>query len=622
MITVASPSVASVSVALTPSSLLVGQSGQATATIRDSQGTILTGRSVTWSSSDPTVANITSTGAFTANKIGPTTITGTVDGKTGSAQLAVTAPQVSCATNQLSSLAVGEIRTLSSAQKSFFCIAGGSAGSEYVAIPFFNLPVAASNISLRVAGTNTSTPSAVRATGDISSLQRHGAGTRDVGDVQLLAREYQDLRGKLSIARAAKVQFSRDIEPSRIMGLPAVPAVGAVYQLNANVLGNTCSDPKDLHGARVVSVFPHVIVMVDTLAPAGGYTNAEMASFGQAFETSGYGLDTLNFGAPTDVDGNGKVLIFFTPGVNRIPGPPGGFVGGVQTGRDLLPVATCAGSNEGEMFYMPVPDPNKTINGNYSNKTSLANGVLATLVHEFQHLINIGRRIYVSNATVAEEVWLNEGLSHIAEELLYYAASGKTPRSNISLTTVQASQAQLDAFNNYQIQNFGRLFSYMLAPEQNSPFAQNDNLETRGAIWQLLRYSADRKGGSERSVWYPLVNTTAAGQQNFNNIFGSVIGMSRDWAVAQFADDMGFSLASNYTNPSWHFRGLMSALNSGSFPLFTRSLSTSPIDLTLAGGAASYIRFQVGPGATASLNMTASGLPLPAEVDVTVMRTK
>jgi hypothetical protein len=118
------------------------------------------------------------------------------------------------------------------------------------------------------------------------------------------------------------------------------------------------------------------------------------------------------------------------------------------------------------------------------------------------------------------------------------------------------------------------------------------------------------------------VNTTAAGQQNFNNIFGSVIGMSRDWAVAQFADDMGFSLASNYTNPSWHFRGLMSALNSGSFPLFTRSLSTSPIDLTLAGGAASYIRFQVGPGATASLNMTASGLPLPAEVDVTVMRTK
>ena len=107
---------------------------------------------------------------------------------------------------------------------------------------------------------------------------------------------------------------------------------------------------------------------------------------------------------------------------------------------DSLPVAIwfqvtdcVTASNEGEMFYMPVPDPNKTINANYADKAILASGNLAVLVHEFQHLINAGRRIYVNNASSFEEVWLNEGLSHIAEELLYYRISGNSPRSNIDL---------------------------------------------------------------------------------------------------------------------------------------------------------------------------------------------
>ncbi len=170
-------------------------------------------------------------------------------------------------------------------------------------------------------------------------------------------------------------------------------------------------------------------------------------------------------------------------------------MGGLFTGRDLFAVSDCVGSNEGEMFYMPVPDVNSTLNGNYTDKADVARGNLSVLVHEFQHLINAGRRIYVNHALSAEEVWLNEGLSHIAEELLYYRMSGNSPRSNIDLALLQSSQAQLDAVNEHQIQNLARLMSYQLAPETNSPFAQNDNLETRGAIWQLLRYSADRKGG-------------------------------------------------------------------------------------------------------------------------------
>jgi hypothetical protein len=45
------------------------------------------------------------------------------------------------------------------------------------------------------------------------------------------------------------------------------------------------------------------------------------------------------------------------------------------------------------MFYVAVPDPNKLLNGNYSDKTSLAATVPGTLVHELQHMINSTRRL-------------------------------------------------------------------------------------------------------------------------------------------------------------------------------------------------------------------------------------
>jgi hypothetical protein len=356
-------------------------------------------------------------------------------------------------------------------------------------------------------------------------------------------------------------------------------------------------------------------------SPTGGYTNAEMTAFGQAFDTRGYALDVQNFGAPTDIDGDGRVTILFTPAVNVIPAPPGAVVGGLFAGRDLVPVAQCVASNEGEMFYMPVPDPTSSLNGNYTDKLAVAHGMQGVLVHEFQHLINFGRRMYVNFASSAEEVWLDEGLSHIAEELLYYSASGNTPRSNIDLPLLQSTQAQLDTANEYIIDNFVRLMTYEVAPETNSPFSQIDGLEMRGSIWQLLRYSADQRGGSEQTAWFALVNSTTAGQANFNAVFGDIITMSRDWAVAQFTDDAGLSVAANYTHPSWNFRSLVPALNLGVSPLLTHALTAAPVNVTLGGGGAAYIRFRVGANASATIGATTSGQPVSA-VDFILVRTQ
>lgn len=81
--------VATVTVTMASNVIEVGQSRQATATLRAANGTVLTGRTVTWQSSDPSKATVSSTGVVTAKKKGAVTITATSEGRSGSFVLQV-----------------------------------------------------------------------------------------------------------------------------------------------------------------------------------------------------------------------------------------------------------------------------------------------------------------------------------------------------------------------------------------------------------------------------------------------------------------------------------------------------------------------------------------------------
>ena len=83
--------VATVSVSLSSSTLTVQKTAQATATLRDASGNVLTGRTIVWSSSSPAVASVSSSGLVTAASAGVATIVATSEGKTGSAALTVSA---------------------------------------------------------------------------------------------------------------------------------------------------------------------------------------------------------------------------------------------------------------------------------------------------------------------------------------------------------------------------------------------------------------------------------------------------------------------------------------------------------------------------------------------------
>ena len=82
--------VATVSVTLTPASVTVGATSQAAAVTRDASNTVLTGRAITWSSSNTAVATVNSSGVVTTLTAGTTTITATSETKTGTADLTVT----------------------------------------------------------------------------------------------------------------------------------------------------------------------------------------------------------------------------------------------------------------------------------------------------------------------------------------------------------------------------------------------------------------------------------------------------------------------------------------------------------------------------------------------------
>jgi trimeric autotransporter adhesin len=83
------PAVANVTVAPAASSLIVGGTVTLTPTLTDAGGSTITGRAVTWTSSNDAVASVSTAGVVTAKTIGTATITASVEGRSATASVNV-----------------------------------------------------------------------------------------------------------------------------------------------------------------------------------------------------------------------------------------------------------------------------------------------------------------------------------------------------------------------------------------------------------------------------------------------------------------------------------------------------------------------------------------------------
>jgi hypothetical protein len=568
---------------------------------------------------------------------GEVTVSVSVDGTSLTQTIFVTGigPIVNCNSSNALTLSVGQVMTPMTGQQA--CVSGGTSGAEFAVIPFNSNTVYSAIGSINFTSTGANAPSGPPSLAPVAAA---GTTLAPVGpdrslfqpltgfDARLRALERRDLRKLLPGARAWRTgaTTSSALRPS-FASIPNPIAVNDKVSLNTNPL-TSCSDPQ-MRGGRVVAITQRAIVIADTLNPPNGFTDAEYQSIGVTFDTLVYDLDVQNFGAPSDIDGNGRIAMFFTSSVNAItPQGSQSIVGGFFFARDLFPKTStqqfegCATSNTGEMFYLLVPDPTGSVNSNIRTKTQVSRIVISTTAHEFQHLINASRRMYVNtSAQDFEEVWLNEGLSHVAEELLYYReSSGLTPRMNIDSTLAKSTSKNVAAFNNDQASNFGRYRTYLPRTATSAPYAPDDSLYTRGAIWSFLRYAADHRGTSDGDVWTKLVNSTTQGINNLQNVFGAGVTRSiRDWATSVLTDDLpAGGVNAQFQQPSWNFRSMYATLQQ-SFNLSTLPLSdANSVSVALNGGGVAFVRFSVAANGFANVQW---GVP-PSSVAVTLVRTK
>jgi hypothetical protein len=573
---------------------------------------------------------VSSTGVVTGVAAGVASISAAIDSVVGQTAVAVSASaaQLSCANVTPLSLTVGDVHQLTGLERSSLCISGG-AGSEYALIAFnssLDTSTTTSAVALTAVNTvptaNLPNPRVIAGRPGISAQRV----SRDVAfEGRMRAMERRELNPKFGAARAWYATRSRPMPARRgisaILGVPATPAVGSLISLNGNAT-SACGTPQP-HGAVIAAVSVHAIVAVDTLAPANGFTSADYQNFAATFDTLIFPIDTLNYGTPTDIDGNGRELLFFSPVVNQLTAPgSGAYVGGFFFSRDLFPLVSdsafegCAGSNVGEMFYLPVVDPLEIYNSYFQDKTQLGSQLLTTIVHEFQHLINAGRHLYI-NTTAArlEESWLDESQSMLAQELLYYHISGFGPREKLTYSTISsganANGTQLDIVYADLIESLQDLDVYVQTTESATPYDNTENIATLGSGWEFMRYMLDHTATGQESMYSRAIdNGVVPGFANVANVFSmsppALATTYQSWAIAQYVDGTEPLSLAAYSNPSWNFRDVVTKVfDLGTYPLVTRPLLPgSPVAITLRGGGASYMRFRVNAGVTGQITPT------------------
>ncbi|HEX7938767.1 MAG TPA: Ig-like domain-containing protein [Gemmatimonadaceae bacterium] len=613
----------------------------ASAAARDTFANSATG-AITWVARAPTLVSVTSTGVATAavkvlKRPGSTYLVASSGAAADSLPVMVLdASSTPCTYQAVAGqpLPVGGSQVV---QGGLICVTSAVAGAEYAVVAHLNTAAYSVSQSIEVIADGIVAPVAPfpdPAPGVVSAAPAGTAAARDAGfESRMRTQEGREIGPRLSAARAVFAGGSNLVAASANV-VPSVPREGQIVSLNVNAQ-DFCAKP-DMREGRVVAVTSTAIIIADLANPTGGFTDDEYRSFGVELDTLVTPLDTGAFGTATDIDNNGRVAVFFTSAVNDLTpqGSPSGVVLGYYYLRDLLPrqsaFGACPGSNVGEMFYLLVPDPDGTVNGNARDKVFVGTSVVGTIAHEYQHLINASRRMYKTNALrVDEEVWLNEGLSHVAEELLFYRASGLQSRTNIVGSQLALGTTARSAFDNYQRSNFGRYQQYLRATESNSPMASDDQLATRGATWSFLRYLADRVRPADGDFWRKLVNSHWTGVVNVDSVLAGtgVTTMSAlgDWATSVVMDDIAPAVATSYQQPSWNFVSAFAGVGGGlSYALAPRVLSNGlSTAVGVVGGGTSYMRFGVAQNKEALVRVSAvGGGPLPAGIRVTVVRIK
>lgn len=543
------------------------------------------------------------------------------------------------------SLAVGGSATISGTDVGCIQFGAQAAGASYAAVVTpLDRTLSFHDVSLYLRGAPASATAVVAPAGELRAGSPGGThagalGRRNRAAQYALDQSLRELEAPLLSAireRATRGGFS----------LQEVPAVGDTLSF-----GFSCVSPAVFPGTpdTITGVVREVsrrgVVVEDTTITAR-FTAQEAADIGAMFDDVIYATDSTYFGAPADIDANGgRVVLLFTAGVNAMSDVnPNGYDDGIVAGFFCPTDLGLAGGNTAEMFYLVSPDPAGAFTQASDvglSKEELLSFVNGTIAHEFQHLINAQR-----GGGGAFDIWLNEGLSHLAEEVVGHTATGLAPGQELSLSDYDGVAGGLAAFNTYHIGNWFNLLTYLAAPQDTAGLVMSrdplgpSTFRLRGTAWSFVRYLLDRFEG-------PATEATATrslvldGSGNARDAVTAVFGvpfeqLAADWEAMLAVEDLGLATGAALDLPSYRLRQMYRELGdrslafpAGVFPLASTGFGLAGdadagdalftatgwyLDLTApAGSAATGIRFGL-PG-------TAEDLSASADVRVVIVRT-
>ena len=295
----------------------------------------------------------------------------------------------------------------------------------------------------------------------------------------------------------------------------------------------------------------HVAVFLDDTVPQSDPLQpGDFAELGNTFDTYHYPADTTAFGRESDLDGNGVVDILMTNAVNDLtPDCTNGRVIGYFYGGDLL---TGVNSNRAEVFYTLVPVPATAKCTAVSRRATLDN-LKPTLIHEFQHMISFNQHVLIKNGN-SEEGWLNEAMSHFAEEL----GGRLVPDSACAgFPSCRSQYTSGDIINAYNYLKNPEAYFMVFGTQSTG------TLEERGADWLFLRWTLDHFSSDTifaAATTRRLVATALTGTANIASLPGANVStMMAEYLLAAYLDD-GTDLPSEPTGllrfKSWGLRAI------------------------------------------------------------------
>ncbi|MDQ2932549.1 MAG: hypothetical protein M3Y05_17235, partial [Gemmatimonadota bacterium] len=443
-----------------------------------------------------------------------------------------------------STFALGPLqgRTVSAADLPCMTIAPD--GGTYLIVPQFataDAPLTTVTFKLSAGSPAGAAANVVAASKRISPVARKA----DLGQLQ---RSFDGIlrQRERTLSAGARTSGSAGIGPlaSRVRASVAPPATTTFKVRNSLTGSGTTLDTANLRYSGT-----HLLIYVSKNAPGpangvNGFSDAQIAAFGNTFDLELYTIDVATFGAPTDIDANGHVIVLLSPLINKLTDrnvcTTQGYIAGFFDATDLLPASYPAASNGEELFYALVPDPAATFSCAHSI-AAVEQLTPSTFIHEFQHMISFGQHSIIRGGN-DEDPWINEGLSHIAEELgsRYYENRFPPPSGR-----TDPGQAFPDSSQGFITGDLYNSYHYLLNPASTdstdkasvSNWGTGDGtLVQRGGAWLFLRWLGDQQdslvyGRLDQTSNTGVANIQAASGTPFPTLFG-------EFALALYTDSL------------------------------------------------------------------------------------